>query len=158
MLSSCWKLWRRRLPLSQHPENKCCGRPQQAVVLLSAWKLDAKLSCEPICFRESWFSNLVQVYWSVNILYEVLQVVVDVLIFNSLLWRKGPLRRKQKVFSSLVLLLNILSILRDLFSYNTKTFAFHWIVSFPFHVPDTSLLCDHCVGEFRKRVHHLQCK
>lgn len=33
-----------------------------------------------------------------SILYEVLQVVVDVLIFNTVLCWKGPDRRKQSVF------------------------------------------------------------
>lgn len=35
------------------PREQMYGRPQQAVVLLSAWKLDTKLSCQQISCTES---------------------------------------------------------------------------------------------------------
>lgn len=95
------------------------------------------------------------VNWSINILYKVLQVVVDILIFDTLLWWKGPFKRQQKAFSLSCHRIhmcpyNIVSILSFcLRKWHDKTFVLYWIMSFQFHIPDSSLLCDRCVGKFR---------
>lgn len=72
----------------------------------------------------------------VDVLDEILQVVVDVFILHTLL--RGKRSRKRE--------------------HEAKVSCFHVFKAslLTCNKPDSSLLCDGCVGELRQCVHHLQ--
>lgn len=100
VVSSRCEPWKRWPPCSRHPGNKCRPRPQQAVVFLRLspqMKSLQLLSSELILSGLEEHKNRVKNTGLVvtNVLYQVLQVVVDVFILNGLLRRKRPERGKK---------------------------------------------------------------